>query len=119
MHYGRWRKTGDPGQVRRLCAPKGAGHVGTDGYHVLTVGGHGIPAHRLVMAEMLGRPLRTFETPHHKNGRRADNRPENLELWVKPQPSGQRLSDLIEWMVQEYPTELAVALAQSGQEVVA
>src|SRR3954469_23337932 len=26
-----------------------------------------------------------------------DNRPENLELWTRPQPSGIRVSDAIEW----------------------
>ena len=34
---------------------------------------------------------------HHRNGVRDDNRPENLERWTRPQPSGIRVSHAIEW----------------------
>jgi HNH endonuclease len=53
--------------------------------------------HRYMMEQQLGRELFDHENVHHKNGDRKDNRLENLELWSKSQPAGQRVEDKVAW----------------------
>lgn len=74
-HYNRWRRYGDP-LLRRED-------------------GRWEDEHRIVVRRVPGRDLLPGESVHHRNGDKLDNSPENLELWVRRQPTGQRVEDLV------------------------
>lgn len=76
------------------------GYVHHTGYKIIRNNGRVIPEHRSVMEKTLNRPLLRSETVHHKNGIRADNRPENLELWMMKDPPGQRVKDKLAWAIE-------------------
>jgi hypothetical protein len=62
--------------------------------------------HEYVMVKHLGRALFPNEQIHHKNGNRANNQIDNLELWASSHPSGQRIKDLKTWahtILSRYP----------------
>jgi len=81
-----------------------------DGYMTIKTEAGVIAEHRHVMQQHLGRDLEPGETVHHINGIRDDNRIENLELWVSPQPYGQRVADIIKYVVTHHRDALLAAL---------
>lgn len=95
LHLHRYERHGNTEKPIRNRTP----YVNTNGYIYERVDGkrQGQLQHRLVMARILGRPLYPNELVHHKNGVRTDNRPENLELWVRWQPHGCRVEDLVQF----------------------
>ena len=82
----------------------GTRFINSDGYVDVYLPGHPMAStngrvneHRLMMSNALGRPLESYESVHHRNGDRSDNSIENLELWDRSQPSGQRATDKAQW----------------------
>lgn len=112
MHYARVVRNGDPHIRRPGGPPKGwrsripgepryvdkqSGYVTIwDPYHPHANPKTGcVKEHIYVMTNHLKRSLTPSENIHHKNGDRSDNRLENLELWDRKQPPGQRVEDKI------------------------
>ena len=114
-HYAQMKRGEElrPLRLQTRIPPSGRGAYTDDGYVRL----HGIQykdhpnarrsgksfllmEHHLVMSEMIGRGLLPGESVHHKNGMRDDNRPENLELWTKAQPAGQRVDDKVAFAIE-------------------
>lgn len=98
-HMHRWRRLNghDMEAPKRAARPDGFPAKG--GYVKVYRDGRADYVHRFVMEDHIGRKLLPTESVHHVNGDRSDNRIENLELWSKAQPAGQRVADKVAWAV--------------------
>lgn len=94
------------------------GTVTSDGYRELSINGKKILEHRHIMSQKLGRTLYPHEQVHHKDGNRANNNLDNLELCgtmpVKnPHVPGQRINDILDAIAQYYPEQMQDRLNKS------
>jgi hypothetical protein len=114
LHTERLRRTGEVGPAQPLRV-KGRVNPRKDGYVRLTLpDGRRVLEHVLVMERQLGRRLVPPENVHHKNGIGNDNDPSNLELWLKMQPSGQRVKDLMLY-IATYHADAMRQMLSGGQ----
>jgi len=83
-----------------------------EGYRRINVGnGRRVLEHVYVLEQQLGRRLAPGENVHHKNGIKDDNDLGNLELWLVVQPTGQRVTDLMEYIAEYHADAMRALLA--------
>lgn len=118
-NFKKWReKIGVSVDVKPRRRLNGEGYISRDGYISYKLNGHPcadkngrVQGSHKVWYEKTGHiPKKKIEHIHHKNGDTLDNRFENLELWTKDHPPGQRVEDKIPWAIE--------FLRQHGYEVI-
>lgn len=117
LHYGRVARGADVGPAGTLVAAKGAGTTTKEGYRRIHVDGRRVLEHVHVMEQHLGRRLVPGENVHHKHGVRSDNSIGNLELWFVMQPSGQRVTDLMEYIAEYHADAMQEILGRRREPV--
>lgn len=70
-------------------------YISTQGYLIHEpVRGQKLLVHRLIMEQILERPLSPDEVVHHKDGNKLNNHPSNLELMTRSEHINHHRSDL-------------------------
>lgn len=127
------------GRWRRYCSakcratPEGTRRVDKSGYVFIKApkgwrsanGAGWMHEHRFVIEQQIGRHLESHERVHHKNGKRDDNREENLELWTvrHKDPAGARVVDwVVDQLLQQaeilaMPTKHRASIRRAAQRI--
>jgi len=92
-----WLEIGRPLPERRKVNSNGYIKLWKPGNPMADIRGE-VYEHRLVMSQVLGRPLKRWEHIHHKDANRSNNSPENLELVTTQQ--NQSMKDMIARIAQ-------------------